>query len=209
MSIAIKVPALPYAAAEARVGHWYRSVNEVVARGEMLVELLVQGEIIAILAPQPGILKQIFFTENQTAPVGAILALIETGLPNLVWDAQQETLILDNYRAGGVTSSMEYELRIMLREKVGKLANGFGSALALPQANASQQEHGLQHGAMEQRRFEQNPLLKDSSQFAGDPKGRANTVPANREAQVEPQNAPSLSAKLNLTPSAPTPKPSR
>lgn len=210
MSIAIKVPSLPFAAAEARLGHWYKAVDEVVARGEVLVELLIRDEVMPILAPQAGIVERIFFSLGETAAVGAVIAQLKTGLPNLVWDAEQGMLILDSYRAGGVTTSMEYELRQLLRQGEAKLGNGFGSGLALPQVQSPQQDHGYGMGAGAQagRQFKSNPLLADSSQFAGDFKDpRVTTVPANPEAQQAPQNAPTLGASPQLGPSAPSLKP--
>ncbi|MBS0350496.1 MAG: hypothetical protein JSR33_04775 [Proteobacteria bacterium] len=217
MSTVIKVPPLPYGAAEATVGHWYKKINEVVARNEILVELWVRDEIIPIYAPQPGILERILLTENTIAPVQAVLAWIKTGLPNLVWDPELDGLILDNYRADGVNSSMEYELRIMLREKVAKNAKGFGSGLALPQQPQTQAAghgqghgHGQDYGIGQSSEFETHPFLGDSSQFAGDRKDpRVNTIPSNEEFSLEYAYANRLGLSAMPAPSAPTLKASR
>ena len=209
MSIAIKVPHLPYALSEARVGHWYKAVDELVARGEILVELLVRGEIVPVLAPQAGIVERIFFNEGETAAVGAILAQLKSGLPNLVWDSEQETLILDNYRAVGATESMEYALRLRRRQFQQKFGIGVGN-LALPQMENAQQEFGMEAGEDMRKRFKANPKLKESSQFSGDYKDpRVTTIPANAEAQKAPQNAPTLNPKPQLGPGTPTLRPIR
>lgn len=208
MSIAIKVPVLPFSAPEARVGHWYRKTG-VIARGEILVELLIRDEILPILAPQAGIIKRIFFEQNDVVTVGAILAILETGLPDLMWDPSQGTLIANTYRNEGVTTSMEYELRQKIRQGEAKFGKGFGTGLALPQNNAPGQEQGYgAEAAAAGRHFKANPKLKDSSQFSGNFKDpRVNTIPSNPEAQRAPQNAPTLGASPQLGPRAPTLKP--
>lgn len=214
MSITIKVPPLPYSFPQAQVGHCYKMLNEVVARRERVMELLVRDEIIPILAPQAGIVEKIFPSQGEFVAVGDVLLLLKTGLPNLVWDAEQDALILDTYRAQGVTTSDEYELRQQVRQGEAKFGKGFGSGLALPQIRAPQQERGMGVGfgasAGMGRQFKSHPSLAVSSQFSGDFKDpRVTTVPSNAEAEAAPQNAPTLGLRLQATPSAPTPKPGR
>jgi len=203
MSIAIKVPSLPHAAHEARVRHWYKSVNEVIARGEVLVELLVRDTVLPILAPQAGLVERIFFPEGETVNVAAVIALLKSGLPNLRWDPEQSTLILETYRAQTVTTSMEYELRQMLRQGEAKFGKGFGSGLALPQIRNTQPEHGMGMGEQAYPQFKSHPLLAPKSQHAGDVK--ANPV-TPEQAQHNPQYKPNLSltSTPQLGPSAPT-----
>lgn len=211
MSTVVRVPKLPFSESSAQVGHWYKAHRgELVARGELLVELIVQSERIPIVAPHAGILEKIFVSTGETAKVSEPLVLLQTNLPNLVWDEQEQALIADTYRAQGVTTSMEYELRQLIRLGEGKLGKGFGTALALPQIRTAPEE-GMGYGAemAAQRHFKTNPLLAESSQFAGDFKDpRVTTVPSNPEAQQAPQNAPTLAAQPQPGPSAPAPKPS-
>ena len=202
MSIAIKVPVLPFSAAAAGVGHWYRKVGEVIARDEVLVELHVRGSVLQVLAPQAGVVERILFQQNDQAAVGEILAYLKTGLPNLVWDIDQQSLVLETYHAEGITAGMEYDLRQMLRSKV-KFGNGFGSGLALPQFpnEAPGVSQGLAAEMPVRSQFKSHPKLQ-SPQFSG--AERAKTIPSTPEAQRAPQNAPTLNPKPQLGPGAPT-----
>ncbi len=205
MRIPIKVPSLPFAAAVAHVGHWYRIHGEVVARNETIVELRVGSEIIPIIASQAGLLEVLSIPE--TIEVGDILCYLKTGLPNLIWDEQQETLLLETYRPQEVTTSMEFDLRRKLRELgEAKLGKGFGTGLASPQVQNPRQEQGAKvQGKMEQaRRFEVNPLLANSSQFSGNFKAAPAAVPS--EAELAPHLALGASPQLGPSPSAPTPR---
>ena len=157
-------------------------------------------------------------SQNQRAGVGAVLAYLKTGLPNLVWDTEQGTLILDTYRAD-VTTSMEYDLRQLLRVGEGKYANGFSSALALPQIESPRQEHGQGHGygygeeagANAGQHFKSHPNLISSSQFSGNHKdpqvkhgavkpgsgaGAAKCPDFRRQPAIEPQGPHPKTAQL-------------
>lgn len=208
MSIPVKIPSLPFSMNQARIGHWYKNLDEVVARHEILLELEVHGEVIPIVAPQAGILEKKFFNSGDFAEVGAVVALLKSGLPNLVWDEERKTLILDSYKAADVDPSMEYALRQMIRLGEGKIGKGFGSGMALPQTPPST-EPGLGMGKVEQTKyFKSQPKLAESSQFAGDYKDpNVTRVPENEGAQLNPQNAPTLGASPKMGPGAPTPKP--
>jgi pyruvate/2-oxoglutarate dehydrogenase complex dihydrolipoamide acyltransferase (E2) component len=204
MRIAIKVPVLPFSAATAEVGHWYRKIGEVIARDEVLVELRVRGHLLPVLATQAGVIKQILFQQNDQAAAGEILAYLETGLPNLVWNSEQG-LVLESYHAEGITAGMEYDLRQLLRSKT-KFGNGFGSGLALPQFPNETPNYGQGRGmgASAHSQFKSHPSLQ-SPQFSGNFKDpRVNTVPSTPEAQRAPQNVLALSPKPNLAPGAPT-----
>ena len=207
MSTAVKVPILPQSLREARINRWRRRVGEIIAREEALVELAVNGEIIVIVAPQAGLIEKIFFQENQIAVVGDVLALLKSGLPNLVWDEEQQALILDSYKAPDVSTSMEYELRQMIRVGEGKIGAGFGSGLALPQIPSST-EYGAGMAEEMGQDFKSNPKIAVSPQFSGDRKNpNVTSVPENPGAKASPQNAPTLGASPRLGPSAPTPRP--
>lgn len=200
MRIAIKVPVLPFSAATAVVGHWYGKVNDVVARDEVLVELLVNGHVLPVLALQAGIIKQILFQQNDQAAAGEILAYLETGLPNLVWNSEQG-LVLETYHVAGVTAGMEYDLRQELRKKT-KLGNGFASALATPRFPNEIPNYGQGRGmeAPPRSQFKSHPKLQ-SPQFSGK---QAENVPSTPEAQRAPQMQPSLNPAPQLGPGAPT-----
>jgi len=205
MSIAVKVPVLPFSASYARVGHWYKALNEVVGRGETLVELLVRDEVLSITAPQAGLIKQIFFSEGETVAVAAVLAELETGLPNLVWDPEKKTLILETYRASGVTTSMEYELRQHIRQGEAKFGQGIGSGLALPQSKSPESEHGLGTEMETQPQLKSQPLIAPSSQFAGNFRNPS-VIAVPSEAKYAPQYAHTLAARPQAG-AAPSPKP--
>ncbi|GEM_PF-2660373 len=218
MSIVIKAPDFPLSAKSAQVGHWYKELHQVIARNEILLEIHAHNQIIPVYAPQAGILERIMLKEGQAVNPGTVVAYLKMGLPNLLWDSEQDMLILDTYRAEGVTTSMEYELRQLIRLGEGKLGKGFGSGLALPQIRQQESNPGAGMGmgmgmGMEMaeghnRQFKKHPKL-NTSQFAGDFKDpRVNTVPSNAEAQQAPQNAPTLGLNAQPGPSAPTPRPS-
>lgn len=207
MRIPVKVPSLPFAATEAYVGHWYRSYGEMVARNETLVELQIKGEIILIKAPQAGFLEILSLPE--LIEVGAILCYLKPGLANLTLDEEQGTLIHEIYCPENVTTSMEFELRRKQRESAAKLGRGFGTGLAAPQAQNTRQEQNTRATAQveQARRFKVNPLLANSSQFAGDFKAAPAAVPSEAELSPALRNELSPGARPQLGPSAPTPKP--
>jgi pyruvate/2-oxoglutarate dehydrogenase complex dihydrolipoamide acyltransferase (E2) component len=212
MSIAIKTPPLPNAAAQARVGDWCKQEGDIIASHELFVEIWVGDERIAVYAPQAGRVKHRFFSSGDTVVTGDVLAQLETtGFPNLVWQ-DDGSLKLETYRVPEeVTTSMEYELRQLLRNGEGKIGKGFGSGLAPPQLSADKQaqEMGFEAGMGEINPFKPHPALMEASQFSGDEKDQqAISIPSNAQAQKVPQNAPTLSARLQPSPQAPTPRPS-
>jgi pyruvate/2-oxoglutarate dehydrogenase complex dihydrolipoamide acyltransferase (E2) component len=209
MSILIKVPTLPHASPEARVGHSYYQPGDMVPRDAILVELWVQGQSVPVIAHQAGLLERMLFPEGAMVSAGAVIAHLKLGLPNLLWDPDQGTLIRDTYHAAGVTASMEYDVRQKRRQGQQKFGKGVGNSLALPQSENAQQEYGEGLESAARQRFKPHPELKDSSQFAGDPNPRNTTIPSDPVAQRAPQNAPTLNPKPGPAPApaAPTPKP--
>jgi pyruvate/2-oxoglutarate dehydrogenase complex dihydrolipoamide acyltransferase (E2) component len=204
MSIVIKVPSLPHGANVAHVNHWYCEVHQVVARGELLAELVIKGDIIPIKAPQAGILERIFISAGESAEIGAELAYLRTGLPDLVWNEEEDTLCWNIYSAGR-DESKEYELRQLIRAQEGKLGKGFGNGLALPQLENKSPEAGMGYGEAYQNQFKSHPAFKNSQQMSGDFKDpRVTTIPSNEAARKAPQNAPNLAPTPNLTLSPPT-----
>jgi pyruvate/2-oxoglutarate dehydrogenase complex dihydrolipoamide acyltransferase (E2) component len=209
MSIVIKVPSLPQNLTEVRVERLHCQVGDMVPRDEVLVELSAGGKLLTICAPQAGVIERIFFSEGQNAAAGAVIIHLKSGLPNLKWDSEAGTLILDTYHAVGVTTSMEYDLRQMRRQGQQKFGKGVGNTLALPQIeNTQQPELGMGAEFETRRRFKVHPKL-DSSQFSGPPNPRNTTIPSSAEAQKAPQNAPTLNPRPQAGLGAPTPKPLR
>ncbi len=208
MSIVIKTPALPQGASEARVSHWFKAVNEVVARGEVLTELLVFGKTIHIQAPQAGILERIFIPAGEIAKLGSVLAQLRSGLPDLTWNEQEKTLYWNIYSSQR-DESKQFELRQLIRAQEGKLGKGFGNGLALPKIeNSSSLEAGEGYEQAHQQQFKNHPAFAKSQQMSGDFKDpRVRSIPANEAARKDPQNAPTLGASPRLGPSAPTPRP--
>jgi pyruvate/2-oxoglutarate dehydrogenase complex dihydrolipoamide acyltransferase (E2) component len=207
MSILIKVPALPHASPEARVGHSYYQPGDMVPRDAILVELWVQGQSVPVIAHQAGILERMLFSEGAMVSAGAVIAHLKSGLPNLLRDPDQDTIILDTYHAVGVTSSMEYDVRQKRRLGQQKFGKGVGNTLALPRSENTQQEYGEGLESAARPRSKPHPQLKDSSQFAGAPNPRTTTIPSNPVAQRAPQNQPTLNPKPGPSPATPTPKP--
>lgn len=208
MSIVIKIPILPHGASEASVNHWFKAVHEVVARGEVLVELIVQGKAIHVQAPQAGILERIFIPMGETAKPGSVLAHLRTGLPDLTWDEREETLYWNIYSAG-LDESKQFELRQLIRAQEGKLGKGFGNGLALPQIeNSNAEEAGQGFEQAHQQQFKRHPAFAKTQQMSGDFKDpRVRSIPENEAARKDPQNAPTLGAAPRLGPSAPTLRP--
>ncbi len=208
MSIPVKVPPLQRGLAVATINHWYKAVGEIVARNEILVELITRaGDVIPVIANQAGVVEEILFAAGAIVETNTTIAFLKAGLPNLVWDFEKKTLILDSYQTHdkGMTAQTEFATRELMRKGEGKFGNGFAEGLAhMPERNL---EHGheLGMGEFQSNFYKSQPLLRDKSQFVGvDP--NATRVPANREAQDSPQMA------LHLAPSphpgmSPSPKP--
>jgi pyruvate/2-oxoglutarate dehydrogenase complex dihydrolipoamide acyltransferase (E2) component len=198
MSITIKVPPLPRGLVFVTVGHWYKSVGDVVGRHETLVELITSwGDLIQVTAHQAGIVEKIFFLTGAVVEANAILAILRIGLPNLVWDAEQEILILESYQVHdkGMTAATDLRVREELRKVTGKLGQGFGSPLAVQPDTSTPGAGNAALGERQAYRFKPHPKL-NSSQFSGvekNPDGMR--VPSNEAARRSPQMAPNLAPK--------------
>ncbi len=213
MSIPVKVPALPRGVTTAKIGHWYKSVGEVIARNECLVEVLtIYGDLIPIVVNQAGVVEEILSTTGDVVEVNAIIAYIKVGLPNLVWDPEQKTLLLETYQTHdkGMTPETDLYVRELLRKEEGKIGHGFGSPLAIQPHNRREAGHGMDFGESQANRCKPHPLLAKSSQFSGvDKNPDATRVPANDAAQNSPQIKPNLAPQPQPSMSpTPTPKPS-
>src|SRR5215208_1517897 len=81
MSIEIRVPTLGESIVEATVGKWLKQVGDVVAPGEMLVDLETDKVNVEVAAEQGGVLEQIVKAEGQNVGVGEVIGTISAGAP--------------------------------------------------------------------------------------------------------------------------------
>jgi hypothetical protein len=128
---------------------------------------------------------------------------LRSGLPDLVWDEEQETLIWNVYNAGR-DESKRYDLQQLLRAQEGKIGKGFGNTLALPQsAEENRSEAGQGYGQGYQKQYLNHPAFQDTQQMSGDFKNPRVMLPSSEAAQREPHMAPAFSPTPNLS-NAPT-----
>lgn len=213
MSIPVKVPPLPRRLSVATINHWYKTVGEIVVRNETLAEVITRaGDVVPIIVNQAGVVEEILFAAGAIVEVNTTIAFLKVGLPNLVWDSENKTVILDTYQTHdqGMTAQTDRALREWLRKYEGKFGNGFASGLAQQPERNLEQGHELGMGEVRSNPYKPQPLLQDKSQFSGVEKNpNATRVPANREAQKSPQMAPHLapSPQPGMSPSPkPTPR---
>jgi len=73
------LPRFAHAMTEGEIAKWYKSVGDTVEEGEVLFDLVTEKVTVSVEAPVGGKLTEIKVGEAVTVPVGAIVALIETG----------------------------------------------------------------------------------------------------------------------------------
>lgn len=76
MTIEIKVPEAGFNITEAVVSKWLKSLGDAVKTGESVVAVETDKINVEVPAEGDGILKNIFYQEGETAPVGAVLGII-------------------------------------------------------------------------------------------------------------------------------------
>ncbi|GAB3347204.1 dihydrolipoamide acetyltransferase family protein [Arachidicoccus ginsenosidivorans] len=76
--IELKMPALGEGIIEATVLKWLKNPGETVEEEEMVLEIATDKVDSEVPSTVSGILKEVFFQENEVAPVGATIATIET-----------------------------------------------------------------------------------------------------------------------------------
>lgn len=76
--IELKMPALGEGIIEATVLKWLKHPGETVEEEEMVLEIATDKVDSEVPTTVSGILKEVFFQENEIAPVGATIATIET-----------------------------------------------------------------------------------------------------------------------------------
>lgn len=76
----VKLPALGESVTEGTVTRWLKKIGDTVAIDEPLVEVSTDKVDTEIPSPVAGILTQILVPEDETAAVGAVLAIVEDGV---------------------------------------------------------------------------------------------------------------------------------
>ena len=75
----VKLPALGESVTEGTVTRWLKKVGDSVAIDEPLVEVSTDKVDTEIPSPVAGVLQQILVQEDETAAVGAVLAIVADG----------------------------------------------------------------------------------------------------------------------------------
>jgi len=76
----VKLPALGESVTEGTITRWLKKVGDTVAVDEPLVEVSTDKVDTEIPSPVAGILQQILVQEDETAAVGAVLAIVADGV---------------------------------------------------------------------------------------------------------------------------------
>jgi len=76
--VELTMPAMGEAVMEAVILKWLKQVGDTVAEDEPVVEIATDKVDSDVLANASGIIKELFFKENEVAAIGAKIALIET-----------------------------------------------------------------------------------------------------------------------------------
>jgi pyruvate dehydrogenase E2 component (dihydrolipoamide acetyltransferase) len=79
MLLEVKVPEAGFSVTEGTVLEWQKKVGDAVQQGDILVAIETDKVSMEIPASASGIMKEIRFQTGQVAPVGGVLALIDTG----------------------------------------------------------------------------------------------------------------------------------
>ncbi len=77
MSVEVVMPRMGETVDEGTVNVWHKSPGDQVAEGEPLLEIGTDKVDTDIPAPASGTLAEIKVAENETVPVGTILAVIQ------------------------------------------------------------------------------------------------------------------------------------
>src|SRR5215470_8014138 len=79
MAIEVTMPKLSDTMDEGKVLRWLKAVGDRVRPGEILAEVETDKAEMELEAYDDGILGEIRVAEGETVPVGAVLAMLETG----------------------------------------------------------------------------------------------------------------------------------
>jgi 2-oxoglutarate dehydrogenase E2 component (dihydrolipoamide succinyltransferase) len=79
MTIEIKVPVLPESVADASIATWHVKVGEKVSRDQNLVDIETDKVVLEVVAPEDGVVSEIFFAEGETVLGEQTIANFEEG----------------------------------------------------------------------------------------------------------------------------------
>jgi pyruvate dehydrogenase E2 component (dihydrolipoamide acetyltransferase) len=79
MRIEITMPNLGYDMQEGKVASWLKRVGDAVERGEPIAEIETDKTTVEMESMASGTLVEILFEEGAEAPVGAVIAYVESG----------------------------------------------------------------------------------------------------------------------------------
>lgn len=79
MEIQLKMPDLGTTESEIKIIRWLVEIGSRVERGRPLLEVETDKAVMEVESIAGGILKKVLITADQTAEVGQVLAVIETG----------------------------------------------------------------------------------------------------------------------------------
>jgi pyruvate/2-oxoglutarate dehydrogenase complex dihydrolipoamide acyltransferase (E2) component len=79
MTTEVLLPKTGMGIEEGTISRWLKSVGDMVAKGEPLVEIETAKAIEEVTAPVAGRLSQILLGNGETGPVSSTIALIEEG----------------------------------------------------------------------------------------------------------------------------------
>jgi pyruvate/2-oxoglutarate dehydrogenase complex dihydrolipoamide acyltransferase (E2) component len=77
MPYEMALPKFAHAMTEGEIAQWYKKSGDRVEEGEVLFDLITEKVTVPVESPVAGTLKEIIVAENETVPVGTIVALIE------------------------------------------------------------------------------------------------------------------------------------
>ena len=79
MTIEIKVPVLPESVADATIAAWHKQPGDAVERDENLVDIETDKVVLEVVAPDDGVLEEIFHEEGDTVTAEQVIAKFKAG----------------------------------------------------------------------------------------------------------------------------------
>ncbi|MDC1513273.1 hypothetical protein N8456_04145 [Porticoccaceae bacterium] len=77
MTIELTIPKTGMGIAEGTIQKWLKAEGTEIVKGEVLVEIETAKALEEVESPVSGVLKKIIVTEEESAEVGAVIALLE------------------------------------------------------------------------------------------------------------------------------------
>jgi pyruvate/2-oxoglutarate dehydrogenase complex dihydrolipoamide acyltransferase (E2) component len=78
MPYEMALPKFAHAMTEGEIAEWHKKQGDRVKEGEILFDLITEKVTVPVESPVSGTLMEIKVGQNETVPVGTIVALIET-----------------------------------------------------------------------------------------------------------------------------------